>query len=92
LYATRRAIALLEHTGSVWCWGMAHYGGDCSRVWPRLRSVRQIAASGGAFAALCVDGTVVTWGAPDCGGDSSSVQEQLQGVQALQASTGAFAA
>ena len=27
LYATRRAIALLEHTGSVWCWGMAHYGG-----------------------------------------------------------------
>ncbi|CAE7589982.1 HERC1 [Symbiodinium sp. CCMP2456] len=27
LFATRRAIALLEHTGSVWCWGMAHYGG-----------------------------------------------------------------
>ena len=51
----------------------------------------QVAAAGGAFAAILGDGSVVTWGDALCGGDSRAVQDQLKNVQQIQASENAFA-
>ena len=39
-----------------------HSGGDSSAVRDQLRNVRQVHATGGAFAAILADGSVVTWG------------------------------
>ena len=58
-------------------WGDADCGGDSSAVQNQLKGVRQIQATGGAFAAILEDGSVVTWGNAQYGGDSSAVQAQL---------------
>jgi len=39
-------------------------GGDSSRVRDRLKGVKAIYSSGGAFAAVLQDGSVETWGSP----------------------------
>eukprot|EP00435_Cladocopium_sp_Y103_P012315 s4478_g3.t1 len=67
-------------------------GGDSSQVQDRLRHVRQIQATQGAFAAILSDGSIATWGAAARGGDSSAVQDQLKSFQQVQASRGAYAA
>ena len=67
--------------------------GDNSTVPNRLRSVRQVRATGGgALAARLEDRSVLTWGDPDYGGDSSQVQDKLSGVQQVAAAFSAFAA
>ena len=89
--ATRRAFAVWCSGGNrVVTWGDPTHGG----VLParELRNVRQIQATGGAFAAILADGAVVTWGGPRYGGDCSAVQDQLKNVQQLQATYCAFAA
>ena len=58
-------------------WGDADCGGDSSAVQNQLKGVRQIQATGGAFAAILEDGSVVTWRNAQYGGDSSTVQAQL---------------
>ena len=55
---------------SVVTWGDAHSGGHSSAVQDQLRSVQQVQATDGAFAAILEDGSVVTWGDPLSGGDS----------------------
>lgn len=47
--------------------------------------VREVCASGAAFAALKIDGSVVTWGHRDYGGDSRSVRDELRNGVALEA-------
>ena len=47
----------------------------------QLKSVQQIQASRGAFAAILADGSVVTWGNPKVGGDSRAVQDEPTAVQ-----------
>ena len=86
------AALLGDGDGSVVTWGSENSGADSSAVQDQLKSVQQIQASGGAFAAILGDGSVVTWGKATCGGDSSAVQEQLQNVQQIQSSDRAFAA
>ena len=73
-------------------WGDAESGADSSLVQDQLKSVQQIQASEGAFAAILADGSVVTWGSDEHGGDSSEVQDQLTNVQEIQSAFGAFAA
>ena len=51
-----------------------------SRFGP-LRNVRQLHATGEAFAAVLDDGSVVTWGNPESGGDSGVVMPQLKNVR-----------
>ena len=58
----------------------------------QLKSIQQIQASNGAFAAILSDGSVVTWGRRNAGGDSRAVRNQLKIVQQIQASNYAFAA
>ena len=58
-----------------------------SRISCRLW-LKQIQATGGAFAALLDDGSVITWGRSHLGGDSSAVQAQLKNVQHIQATHG----
>ena len=57
-----------------------------------LQNVRQIRATGEAFAAILGDGSVATWGFHGFGGDSSAVQDQLKTVQQIQSNYRAFAA
>ncbi|CAJ1352099.1 unnamed protein product [Effrenium voratum] len=54
--------------------------------------LRELCASGYAFAGIGEDGAVRAWGDPAFGGDCSAVQEQLKDVQVLVATDGAFAA
>lgn len=89
--ASAAAFASLRG-GSVVTWGNPECGGDSSKVQARLRHVREIQSSYGAFAAILADQSVVTWGNPDYGGDSSKVQDQLRNVQQIQATDHAFAA
>jgi hypothetical protein len=63
--------------GSVVCWGNPGLGGDSSEVEDQLKSVKQVQASSGAFAALLADGSVVCWGHPGAGGDCSEVQDLI---------------
>ena len=72
-------------------WGDPDCGGDSSEVQDQLVNVKQLQATGHAFAAILADGSVVTWGHPDYGGDSSAVHRELR-VQQIQATGGAFAA
>ena len=79
LAADQRAFALWCSGGDgVVTWGNPVYSGDSSRVQDQLKSVRQVQATDGAFAAILEDGSVVTWGNPEIGGDSSAVQDQLK--------------
>ena len=55
--------------GSVVAWGDHRFGGDTSAVQDQLRSVVQVQATNGTFAAILADGLVVTWGRPELGGD-----------------------
>eukprot|EP00435_Cladocopium_sp_Y103_P043377 s671_g12.t1 len=93
LAATNAAFALFCSGGDrVVAWGNPRYGSDSSEVPDQLKSVQQVQASFGAFAAILGDGSVVTWGAPNLGGDRSAVQDQLKSVRQVQASGNAFAA
>eukprot|EP00434_Breviolum_minutum_P038255 symbB.v1.2.033930.t1/scaffold4288.1/size41896/1 len=93
LAATGGAFALWCHGDSaVVTWGDTAYSGDISAVRDQLRGVRQILATGYAFAAILEDGSVVTWGQAGRGGDSSAVRDQLKGVEQIQATENAFAA
>ena len=93
LAATAYAFALWCSGGDrVLTWGHSGGGGDSSAVQDQLKSVRQVQATGRAFAAILEDGSVVTWGDPNFGGDSSAVQDQLKSVRQVQATHGAFAA
>ena len=58
----------------------------------QLKTVQQIQASYGAFAAILDDGCVVAWGDAIDGGDCSAVQAQLKDVKQIQSSLHAFAA
>ena len=86
-------LAATPRTFAFWCpgpdkiltWGYPTYSGNSSTVQAKLRSVQQIQATEGAFAAILADGSVVTWGLPQFGGDSSGVQAKLRGVQQIQA-------
>ena len=87
--ATRNAFALWCCGGNrIATWGPPDFGGDSSKVQHHLRSVQQVQATDGAFAAILADGSVVTWGNPDLGGDSSKVQDQLMSVDRIQATHG----
>ena len=57
-----------------------------------LRNVKQVSATGCAFAALLANGSVVTWRNSGHGGDSSAVRDQLQNVQYVVSTYAAFAA
>ena len=93
LAATPRGFAFwCPGVDKILTWGYPTYGGDSSTVQAKLRSVQQIHATGGAFAAILADGSVVTWGLPQFGGDSSGVQAKLRCVQQIQATERAFAA
>ena len=93
-------LAATESAFALWCsggdrvltWGGDGCGGDSSAVQDRLKSVRQVQATGRAFAAILEDGSVVTWGDPFRGGDSSAVQDHLKSVRQVQATETAFAA
>ena len=52
-------------------------GGDSSAV-QQLKSVQQLYASGGAFAAILENGSIVAWGYPESGGDSCAVQYEMK--------------
>ena len=52
-------------------------GGDSSEVEDQLKSVKQVQASSGAFAASLADGSVVCWGHPGAVGDCSEVQDLI---------------
>ena len=88
LAATGSAFALWCHGDSaVVTWGDVRFGGDSSAVQDQLKGVRQIQASGEAFAAIREDGSVVTWGDAAAGGDSSAVRDQLKGRAANSGTT-----
>eukprot|EP00439_Symbiodinium_sp_Y106_P006818 s4348_g1.t1 len=103
---SRKAFAAILADGSVVTWGDSACGGDPSVLFigagmpgdssrgvsDQLKNVKQIQASGSAFAAIRDDGTVVTWGLSVFGADSDAVQDKLKDVQQIQASEGAFAA
>eukprot|EP00913_Durusdinium_trenchii_P014733 g13821.t2 len=84
----------------MWEWGdgmgWKQLGGmreaDSHAVRHQLKDVKEVFATGFAFAALKVDGTVVTWGENYPGGDSRAVQSQLRDVRTIAASSYAFAA
>ena len=63
-----------------------------SKVQDRLRKVREVVATGHAFAALTEDGDVVTWGHIVSGGESISIRDKLHAVQQISSSMHAFAA
>ncbi|CAK9009668.1 unnamed protein product [Durusdinium trenchii] len=91
LQATHEAFAALRDDGSVVCWGLKAYGGDCSEV--ELKDVKAIQATSRAFAALRKDGSVVVWGHKRTGGElREDVRKQLQNVKEIQANDEAFAA
>ena len=58
----------------------------------QLKTVQQIQATKGAFAAIRGAGSVVTWGDVGFGVDSSAVRDQLKNIQQIQANRFTFAA
>ena len=98
--ARKAHLAASGQAFALWCcgsdgvvtWGDPNDGGDSSAVQHQLMNVRQVWATGVAFAAILEDGSVVTWGDSDYGGDSSAIQHQLRNVQQVQATGKAFAA
>ena len=54
--------------------------------------MREVVATGHAFAALREDGDVVTWGHIVSGGESVSIRDKLHAVQQIASSMHAFAA
>ena len=56
IQATAYAFAAILADGSVVAWGNPDHGGDCSPVQDPLKSVQQIQATEGAFAAIWVTG------------------------------------
>ena len=50
--------------------------------------MKEVCASGAAFAALKADQSVVTWGHRDYGGDSRAVRDQLWSVDLMQCDHG----
>ena len=97
MYSTGCAFAIVRGDGeasSIYAWGHAEFGGDCSAVRHQLTGgITNIYSTGRAFAALMETGTVVTWGHAASGGDSSSVQSQLSsGVKSVVGTKRAFAA
>lgn len=99
--AQQAQIAATHSAFAVWCvggdrivtWGHPDVGGNSSAIQNRLRDVREVKATGSAFAAVLANRHVVTWGDSDYGGDSSGVQDQLRDVGEVQARRGgAFAA
>lgn len=55
-------------------------------------NVREVAATGHAFAALREDGAVITWGDIMSGGSSNHLREELKDVRQLASSLHSFAA
>ena len=87
-----RCLCLVCHGGAIVTWGRADYGGDSSAVRDQLKTVQQVQATRGSFAAILENWSVVTWGRADAGGNSSAVRDQLKGVTQNQAAPhGAFA-
>ena len=73
-------------------WGYARAGGDSSHVEHRLRNIKTLCVTNGAFAALSWEGEIVTWGLACEGGDSSFMQEEFkQGAEELYSTLYAFA-
>ena len=70
-------LPILAH-GSVVTWGDQRHGGDSSAVQDQLINVKQIQASGEAFAAILADQTVVSW---PWGEFAEEVQDQLKNVR-----------
>eukprot|EP00435_Cladocopium_sp_Y103_P046423 s74_g13.t1 len=60
--ASQEAFAALLATGSLVTWGHPSRGGDSSEVRHLLRSIKEVKATHGGFAASVVDGSSVTWG------------------------------
>ena len=80
--ATEQAFALFCPGGDrVVTWGAPRVGSDSSHVQDQLKSVQQVQATNGAFAAILADGSVVTWGNPSSGGDSSAFLAQCGWVE-----------
>ena len=85
-------LASTDTAFASWCcggdgvvtWGNSHSGGHSSAVQDQLRSVQQVQATDGAFAAILEDGSVVTWGDPGSGGNSFAVRDQLRSVRQVQ--------
>ena len=94
--AQQPKVAATAGAFAIWCcgdhgivtWGSPEFGGNSSAVQDQLKHVRQVQATGGAFAAILANGSVVTWGDQSYGGDSSAVQDQLKDVQRVQGTHG----
>ena len=106
--ATQTAYAAIKLDGSVVAFGGSNITVDGQRcggagcganispvqhLLTRDAGVRNISATGRAFAAIRSDGRVVTWGDARSGGDSKAVQGHLRdGVRSISATGRAFAA
>eukprot|EP00438_Fugacium_kawagutii_P006077 Skav200578 [mRNA] locus=scaffold917:289673:295611:- [translate_table: standard] len=65
---------------------------EVNSVQDHLKKVREVVATGHAYAALREDGDVVTWGHIISGGESISIRDKLHAVQHISSSMHAFAA
>ena len=79
------AFAAILSDGSVVTWGHAGFGGDCTSVQPKLKSVREIQSCFSAFAAILGDGSVVLLGCWYC---TYSILRQTVGLRESTGSGG----